>query len=107
LAADSLVGVYTARFDSGVEDLWLLKGGRFRQVFHPALGAAVTRDGRWSFDAPSKTVYLQDYLVLSDGYCHGETTGTPGTAVMDPERAYLLFGPIRLGPDEGCPLRAK
>lgn len=107
LSTRDLAGRYVGRYDRGSEILALNPDGSFEQILEFSGTRKSLSKGRWTFDQKSGQLRLNNYIGVSDGYCHLKLETEPSSAAFDPERQYLFGGPIRLGPDEGCPLRSE
>ena len=93
------------RYEGGTEHLILNSNGKFDQTLDTAEGVKRLGSGVWAFEPKKGRVELHGYVPISDGYCHMTPNEPAGHAALDPEREYMFFGPLRLGPDEGCPLK--
>jgi len=95
-----LYGSYVAEYKAGVSTLSLEPGGTFVQVIEVPGRDRVTNRGRWVFRAEKGTlgeVWLDDCLVLHDGFGRLEEAPRRGVCVEPVDREYLFAGRILLG----------
>ena len=95
-----LYGSYIAEYKTGVGSLSLEPGGTFVQVIEVPGRDRVTNKGRWVFRPEKGTlgeVWLDNCLVLHDGFGRLEETPRRGTCVEPVDREYLLAGRLLLG----------
>jgi hypothetical protein len=106
ISREDLVGSYSGRYGFGSELVELRDDGSFVQHFKRGNAPRDAETiGRWKWNGSTGALQLEGFVNYSDGYCNPTGDKTPGFATFDPERALLLTGRIRLGPDEGCPLK--
>jgi hypothetical protein len=95
-----LLGSYVAEYKAGVGTLSLEPGGTFVQVIEVAGQDKVTNTGRWVFRPEKGTsgeVWLENCLVLHDGFGRLEEKPRRGVCVEPVDREYLFGGRILLG----------
>jgi hypothetical protein len=103
-----LYGTYVAEYPFGTEKIVLQKNGRYSQeVLIKADGKITVQTERWEYDREANRVYLRRCLLVADGLGglrKDYTVPMEGGCSFPVERRYFLFGPLRLGPDEGNPM---
>ena len=105
---EEIWGTYVGRLPFGSERITLERDGTFvHKVVVDAPRNVVVRSGRWSYDRETERVSLDGCVNWNDGFGRlrpGWDTETDHLCGPPLERAYLWFGTLRIGSDEGYPL---
>jgi hypothetical protein len=108
VSSDDLPGSYVAEYPFGTERVTLSADGSYTQEIAVKDVKSVVNSGRWKYVKESHEVDLAKCLVASDGFgALRKDYAIPldGGCSLPVEREYFLAGDLRLGPDEGFPLR--
>jgi hypothetical protein len=104
---DEIYGVYVAEYDRATERVIIDRGGTFTQeVRVQGADKPVTNTGRWTYDESKRRLGLQDCLWVNDGFgkVREKFPAERGGCSYPVERRWVVWGRLRLGPDEASPL---
>ena len=102
-----LYGEYVAEYQNGMQKLTLEKGGRYvQEVTLKESNKPMINSGAWKYHRPSNEVDLENCLGVGDGFgkIRPDFATNRGGCTYPVERRWLIWGRLRLGPDEASPL---